>query len=117
MTPTKADIIDSIHHRLGLPKSKSIQVTETLLKIIKRTLESGEDVLISGFGKFCVKNKKERRGRNPQTGRDMMLGSRRVVTFRCSGVLRDRIHRGNMSNDRLNDYHQKRIRSQKSMGM
>jgi len=54
---TKADIIDSIHHRLGLPKARSIQVTETLLEIIKQTLASGEDVLISGFGKFCVKNK------------------------------------------------------------
>ncbi|MBW2075852.1 MAG: HU family DNA-binding protein, partial [Deltaproteobacteria bacterium] len=54
---------------------------------------NGEDVLISGFGKFCVKNKEERKGRNPQTGEDMMLGSRRVVTFKCSGVLRDRVNR------------------------
>jgi len=116
---TKADIIDSIHHRLGLPKARSIQVTETLLEIIKQTLASGEDVLISGFGKFCVKNKQERKGRNPQTGEDMMLGSRRVVTFKCSGVLRDRINGGNMSDDRLNDYHQKKekIRSQKNMGI
>ncbi|MCK4488045.1 MAG: integration host factor subunit alpha [Desulfobacterales bacterium] len=91
MTLTKADIIDSIHHRLGLPKAKSIQVTETLLEIMKRTLASGEDVLITGFGKFCVKDKKKRRGRNPQTGEDMALRSRRVLTFKCSGVLRDRI--------------------------
>jgi len=90
MTLTKADIIDSIHHRLGLPKAKSIQVTETLLEIMKRTIASGEDVLITGFGKFCVKDKKKRRGRNPQTGEDMALRPRRVVTFRCSGVLRDR---------------------------
>jgi len=91
MTLTKSDIIDSIHHRLGLPKAKSIQVTETLLEIMKRTLASGEDVLITGFGKFCVKDKKKRRGRNPQTGEDMALRSRRVLTFKCSGVLRDRI--------------------------
>ena len=91
MTLTKSDIIDSIHHRLGLPKAKSIQVTETLLEIMKRTLASGEDVLVSGFGRFCVKNKEERKGRNPQTGKDMMLGSRRVVTFKCSGVLRERL--------------------------
>ncbi len=91
MAPTKADIVDSVHHELKLTKAKSIQVTETLLEIIKRTLANGEDVLISGFGKFCVHDKKERRGRNPQTGEDMMLGSRRVVTFKCSGVLRDRI--------------------------
>ena len=62
-----------------------------LLEIIKKTLESGEDVLISGFGKFCVKNKKERRGRNPQTGDDMMVDARRVVTFKCSGVLKRKI--------------------------
>jgi integration host factor subunit alpha len=94
-TPTaplaKADIISAISNHLGLSKAKSAQVTESLLEIIKRILASGEDVLISGFGKFCVKNKEERKGRNPQTGEDMMLGPRRVVTFKCSGVLRDRI--------------------------
>jgi integration host factor subunit alpha len=65
---------------------------EILLKIMKRTLESGEDVLVSGFGKFCVKTKHERRGRNPATGEDMMLEPRRVVTFMCSGKLRDKIN-------------------------
>ena len=65
---------------------------ETLLEIIKSTLESGEDVLISRFGKFCVKEKRERRGRNPATGKDMMLEPRRVVTFRCSRQLRDMIN-------------------------
>jgi integration host factor subunit alpha len=59
---------------------------------MKSTLASGEDVLISGFGKFCVKNKRERRGRNPATGEDMILAPRRVVTFRCSGKLRDKIN-------------------------
>jgi len=91
MTLTKANIIDSVLHKVGLPKAKSIEVTESLLEVIKRTLASGEDVLISGFGKFCVKNKEERKGRNPQSEEDMILGSRRVVTFKCSGVLRDRI--------------------------
>jgi integration host factor subunit alpha len=65
---------------------------ETLLEIIKRTLESGEDVLVSGFGKFCVKEKRERKGRNPATGEDMMLEPRRVVTFRCSRQLRDKVN-------------------------
>jgi integration host factor subunit alpha len=65
---------------------------ESILKTIKMTLESGEDVLISGFGKFCVKEKKERRGRNPQTGDDLMLGSRRVVIFNCSSLLKDKIN-------------------------
>ncbi len=63
-----------------------------MLEIIKRPLDSGEDVLISGFGKFIVKDKSERRGRDPQTGNDLMLGSRRVVIFKCSGVLRDKIN-------------------------
>ncbi len=89
---TKAHIVNSIHSQLNLPKNRSIQVIESLLEIIKRTLANGEDVLISGFGKFCVNEKKERRGRNPQTGKDMTLRSRRVITFKCSGVLRDRIN-------------------------
>jgi len=92
MTLTKANIIDSVRRQLDLPRSKSIQVVESLLEIIKRTLASGEDVLISGFGKFCVKDKGERRGRNPQTGGNMMMRSRRVVTFKWSGVLRDKMN-------------------------
>ncbi len=93
MTLNKADLTDAIYNQLDLPKTKSAQVIESLLEIIKKTLENGEDVLISGFGKFCVKEKGKRRGRNPQTGEDLMLGERRVVTFRCSGVLRDKINR------------------------
>jgi len=92
MTLTKADLIDSIYNHVGLSKTKSIQLVESLLEIIKETLENGEDILISGFGKFFVKEKNERRGRNPQTREDLMLDARRVVTFRCSGVLRDKIN-------------------------
>jgi integration host factor subunit alpha len=66
---------------------------ETLLELIKFTLASGEDVLISGFGKFCVNEKRQRKGRNPATGEDMMLAARRVVTFKCSGQLRDKINK------------------------
>jgi len=73
----------TINHTGGLTRQKSTKTVNTLLEIIKRTLESGEDVLISGFGKFCVKDKKKRRGRNPATGDDMMLRPRRVVTFKC----------------------------------
>ncbi len=92
MTLTKDHVINSIHNHLGLPKTKSTEIVESLLEIIKKTLENGEDVLISGFGKFCVKGKKERRGRNPQTGEDLLLGSRRVVVYKCSLVLRDKIN-------------------------
>jgi len=92
MTLTKADIIDTIDNQLDIPKIKSTQVVDSLLEIIKKTLENGEDILISGFGKFCVKEKKERKGRNPQTGNDVMLGERRVVTFKCSRRLKNNIN-------------------------
>ena len=92
MSLTKADLIDSIYNKLDLPKTKSTRVVGSLLEIIKKTLEDGEDVLISGFGKFCIKEKTKRRGRNPQTGEDLMLGERRVVTFRSSGILRDKVN-------------------------
>jgi integration host factor subunit alpha len=74
-------------------KIKSTETVETILELIKPNIASGEDVLISGFGKFCVRKKKEQRGRNPATGEDMLLAPRRVVTFKCSGNLRDKIDR------------------------
>ena len=92
MTLTKANIVEALAEQNGDPKNQSFEMIEALLEIMKRTLESGEDVLVSGFGKFCVKTKHERRGRNPATGEDMMLEPRRVVTFKCSGKLRDKIN-------------------------
>jgi integration host factor subunit alpha len=92
MTLTKSHLIDAIAQQNGFTKKKSTETVETILEIIKLTLSSGEDVLISGFGKFCVKEKQERKGRNPATGEDMMLAPRRVVTFKCSGKLRDRVN-------------------------
>jgi integration host factor subunit alpha len=92
MTLTKAQIVESTQNQTGFPKNKSSDIVETFLEIIKDTLASGEDVLISGFGKFCVMEKKERKGRNPATGEDMMLKPRKVVTFKCSGKLRDSIN-------------------------
>jgi integration host factor subunit alpha len=92
MTLTKADIVGSISEQLGFTRRRSIETVEILLEIMKKTLESGDDVLISGFGKFCVKDKKERRGRNPATGDDMMLQPRKVVTFKCSGKLKKKIN-------------------------
>ncbi len=82
---TKAVIVESVQNQLGLPKKDCIDMVETLLEIIKSTLASGEDVLISRFGKFEVKSKKERRGRNPATGEDLMLAPRRIVKFTYSG--------------------------------
>ena len=92
MSLTKAHLADSIQNQLGIPKSQSVQAVESILEIIKKTLENGEDVLITGFGKFFVKEKKDRRGRNPQTGEDLILGARRVVGFKCSGKLREGIN-------------------------
>jgi len=92
MTLTKIQIVESIQNQTGFPKNKSSEIVETLLEIIKRTLSSDEDVLVSGFGKFRVKEKKERKGRNPATGEDLMLEPRKVVTFKCSGKLRKRIN-------------------------
>ena len=92
MTLTKVHIVETVAENIGYTKQQSSEMIETLLEIIKRTLESGEDVLASGFGKFCVKEKNERRGRNPATGKDMMLEPRKVVTFRCSRQLREKIN-------------------------
>ena len=92
MTLTKADIANDVESKLGLPKTQSTDIIESLIEIIKSTLASGEDVLISGFGKFCVKDKRPRRGRNPATGEDMDLLGRRVVTFKYSGKLKERIN-------------------------
>jgi integration host factor subunit alpha len=91
MALTKNEIVAAVHE-LGFSKKKSVEVIETLLEIIKKALETSEDVLISGFGKFCVKQKGRRRGRNPATGEDLILRERRVVTFKCSGKLRNKIN-------------------------
>jgi integration host factor subunit alpha len=88
MTLTKDHLVSALAEANEYSRIRSVELVETLLELIKSELVSGEDVLISGFGKFCVKEKRERRGRNPATGDSMMLRSRRVVTFKCSGRLR-----------------------------
>ena len=93
MALTKYHIITSISTQCGVTKNKATELVEDLLEIIKSTLESGEDVLISTFGKFCVKNKKKRRGRDPATGDDLILDSRRMVIFKGSSVLKGKINR------------------------
>jgi integration host factor subunit alpha len=92
MTLTKAHIVEARTEHNGYAKQQSVNTIEALLEIIKRSLDSGEDVMISGFGRFCVKEKRKRRGRNPATGDDMMLEPRRVVTYKCSGKLKDKIN-------------------------
>ena len=91
-TLTKARIVEAVVETNGYTQQKAFETVEIMLELIKRSLENGEDVLISGFGKFCVKKKAERRGRNPATGEDMTLAPRKRVTFRSSRKLRDRIN-------------------------
>jgi integration host factor subunit alpha len=92
MALTRKDIIENIADRLSLSPSEAKHTTEALLETMKSTLASGEDVMISGFGRFQVNDKAPRKGRNPATGEDMTLDKRRVVTFKCSGKLRDQIN-------------------------
>jgi integration host factor subunit alpha len=92
MALTKADIVNQLYLSMGFPKAKSFQIIGTLLESIKRSLESVKDVLVSGFGKFCLKEKHARKGRNPATGERARLPARRVVTFKCSGCLRARVN-------------------------
>jgi integration host factor subunit alpha len=91
-TLTKIDIVSAIQTENGYTLKKSIDIVDSLLDILKSTLASGEDVLISGFRKFQVKDKRERIGRNPATDGDLILPPRRVVTFKCSGKLRNKIN-------------------------
>ncbi len=97
MALTKANIIDAIQRDIGLPKKDCAELMESLIETMKKALENDDHILISGFGKFCVNEKKARRGRNPASGEDMILKKRRVVTFKCSGKLRERM------NNHLND--------------
>jgi integration host factor subunit alpha len=92
MSLTKTDVVSLVADKLDFTQKQSSSIIDNLLEIIKRSLESGEDVLISGFGKFCVIEKHARKGRNPATGGSMILRSRRIVVFKCSGKLRKKIN-------------------------
>ena len=89
-TLTKAHIVESLFAKNLFTKGESAQIVETLFELLKQSLENGDDVLISGFGKFCIHQKNQRRGRNPQSGEPITLPPRKVVTFKCSGVLREK---------------------------
>ncbi len=96
MTVTKAHLVERLFSKLQgygkITRSDCARYVETVFELLKQTLGKGEDVLISGFGKFSVKSKSQRRGRNPQTGDSIVLPPRKVVTFKCSGVLRSRMN-------------------------
>ena len=92
MALTKDKLVIRLQSQLGLTKPESRQMVERLFGLMKDTLTNGEDLLISGFGKFLVRKKNERRGRNPQTKESLILAARKVLVFKTSGVLRDRIN-------------------------
>ncbi len=92
MALTKTDIVELIAEKNDFSPTEAKDVLEELLEIIKSTLASGEDLMISGFGKFQVNEKRPRKGRNPATGETMILKKRRVVTFKCAGKLKDKIN-------------------------
>lgn len=93
MTVTKETLTDSLFTKNDLTRDEASGLLESLLELIKATLESRDDLLISGFGKFCVKGKGNRRGRNPATGEELTLAARKVVTFKCSSVLKDKLNK------------------------
>ena len=97
MTLIKAELAQAVSTKTDYEKWRSAELVDTVFEVIRQTLESGEDVLISSFGKFSIRKKQERRGRNPQTGEPIMLPPRKVVTFKCAGVLRNKIN-----NDEVN---------------
>jgi integration host factor subunit alpha len=92
MSLTKNDIIESIYEQLEIPRKDCVRIVDSFFDLIKDDLGKGNDVMISGFGKWSVKAKKKRKGRNPQTGEDLTIDARRVVTFKSSTVLRDAIN-------------------------
>ena len=93
MTLTKADLVKAVHrHHTILTHKESTEAVETILRLCKDSLIGGSDLLLSGFGKFNVRDKRPRKGRNPQTGDELMLDARRVVTFKPSGILRNKIN-------------------------
>ena len=93
MACTKITIMEKLIDRYDWSRSEAAETIEALLEIIKETLSSGEEIMLSGFGKFQVNEKSQRKGRNPATGKEMMIGKKRVVTFKCAGKLRDEINK------------------------
>ena len=93
MACTKITIMEKLIDQYDWSRSEAAETIEALLESIKETLSSGEEIMLSGFGKFQVNEKSQRKGRNPATGKEMMIGKKRVVTFKCAGKLRDEINK------------------------
>ncbi|HKZ17964.1 MAG TPA: integration host factor subunit alpha [Geobacteraceae bacterium] len=89
---TKADMVEKIYEKVGFSKKESAELVEAVFDIIKGTLEKGEKIKIAGFGNFVVKEKADRRGRNPQTGEEITITARKILTFKPSQVLKSSIN-------------------------
>ena len=89
---TKADMVELVYEQIGVSKREAARVVETIFDVVKETLERGENVKISGFGSFNIQHKKPRRGRNPQTGEEITISARRVLSFKVSNVLREQLN-------------------------
>ncbi len=94
MTLTKADLVDHICKANDMNRKQAIEAVETILEIMKSNLEKGDDVMLSGFGKFKVRDKRPRKGRNPKTGEEIKIDARKVVTFKPSGKLKEKVNGG-----------------------
>ena len=96
MSTTKADIINTAYENLsGVTKRDTVELVDAMFGVMKDALESGESIKVSGFGKFVVREKNERRGRNPRTGEELTIPARRVVTFKPSTILRENLNESN----------------------
>jgi integration host factor subunit alpha len=104
MTMTKADIVERIYERVGFSKKEATEVVESLFEIVKAKLEQGEKVKISGFGNFLVHEKRPRKGRNPQTGEEITISGRKVLTFKASQVLKKTMNDGNGATAPVTDH-------------
>ena len=93
-TLTRADLAETINRKMGFSRAESLDLVESVIGLMCNAMESGENVKISGFGSFVLRDKKERIGRNPKTGVEVPITPRRVMTFRASQLLKDRISRG-----------------------
>jgi len=96
---TKADIVERIYEKVGFSKKEATEVVESIFEVVKQRLEQGEKVKISGFGNFIVHEKRPRKGRNPQTGEEIVISGRRVLTFKASQVLKKTMNDGTDSPD------------------
>jgi len=95
MAMTKAELVSIVTEKFSFSRQESVQIVDQVFQILKETLERGEKVKISGFGNFITREKRARKGRNPKTGKELMISGRRVLTFKPSAMLRKAVNQEN----------------------